>query len=304
MRAKYRTAVLLVLATAVAGALAAYAAYLKGRKSVSMSVQEKKKLVYEHYRGDPWPKLGKPQPGDWLSAFDEPGQTLDEYKKSLSNRRTDSRSRIYLQPLGEFNGEERELLEDMREYSEAFFCCRTVLLEPVPMPKGAYNSRRDQYNASTILDKLKRRVPKDALSFSAITLKDLYVPDLNFVFGLASLSNRVGVYSLIRYKRDNSEGPTVLRRSVKVMSHEVGHVLGLQHCVFYRCGMCGSNSLAESDARPAFFCPLCLDKLRHNLGFDVIERYGKLRAYFEKHGMSEEAEFVEGRLEYLEGRGN
>ena len=265
-----------------------------------MSVEEKKKTVYSQYDGDPWPKLGKPKPGDWLAAFDEPGQTLAEYKKEARNRKTAARNRIYIQPLGDFGDDDRQLLEDMREYSEIFFGCKTVLLESKPLPKRAYNKKRKQYNASTILETLVPSVPKDALSLSGITLKDLYVPDLNFVFGLGSLSNRVGVYSLARYRWDNPDRKTVLKRSVKVMSHEVGHIFGMSHCIFYKCIMCGSNSLRESDSRPPFLCPLCLDKLKWNLGLDVMTRYEKLEAFFRKHEMVDEADFIKNRINYLE----
>jgi archaemetzincin len=267
-----------------------------------MSVEEKKRSVYKLYNGDPWPKLGKPKPGDWLAAFDEPGQTLPEYRKSVKNRKTTQRNLMYIQPLGDFGDEERKLLEDMQEYSEIYFGCRTVLLEPKPLPRQAYNRKRKQYNASTILETLVPSVPKDALSLSAITLKDLYIPSLNFVFGLASLSNRVGVYSLTRYRWDNPDRKTVLKRSVKVMSHEIGHIFGMSHCIFYECIMCGSNSLRESDSRPPFLCPLCLDKLQWNLGLDVMPRYEELESYFRKHEMTEEADFIKDRINYLTER--
>jgi bacterioferritin len=40
--------------------------------------------------------------------------------------------------------------------------------------------------------------------------------------------------------------PDSLRRSCKVLAHEIGHMFGLSHCVFFHCLMNGSNSLAES----------------------------------------------------------
>ena len=64
----------------------------------------------------------------------------------------------------------------------------------------------------------------------------------------------------------------------KVMTHEVGHMFGLKHCVFYECAMNGSNSGEESARRPFWLCPVCLRKLQHVINFDVLERYEALKS--------------------------
>jgi archaemetzincin len=60
--------------------------------------------------------------------------------------------------------------------------------------------------------------------------------------------------------------------------------------------MNGSNSLDESDRRPLRLCPPCLKKVAWNLDFDVLSRYAKLRDFYQAHGLSEEAEWVERRM--------
>ena len=42
---------------------------------------------------------------------------------------------------------------------------------------------------------------------------------------------------------------TILYRSCKVLSHEVGHLFGIEHCIYYECLMCGCNHLEEFDKR-------------------------------------------------------
>jgi len=58
-----------------------------------------------------------------------------------------------------------------------------------------------------VLDLLKTRLPEDAFALLGVTMMDLYPdPNWNFVFGQASLRDRVGVYSFTRYAPQSSEG--------------------------------------------------------------------------------------------------
>ena len=70
-------------------------------------------------------RLGRPQPGDWLYQFDEPGQTVARFK-SVDRPRPDARrSHLVLQPIGPFSDQQRELLGQMRDFCEAFFAMPT-----------------------------------------------------------------------------------------------------------------------------------------------------------------------------------
>jgi archaemetzincin len=140
---------------------------------------------------------------------------------------------------------------------------------------------------------------------------DLYPdPAWNFVFGQASLRDRVGVYSFARYApRFYGEALSpagrslVLRRSCKVLAHEASHMFGIRHCTFYLCLMNGSNHLAESDARPLHLCPVDLRKLHHSLGFDPVERYRRLLAFSESAGFADEAAWLRRRIALIAGGG-
>jgi archaemetzincin len=140
-------------------------------------------------------------------------------------------------------------------------------------------------------------------------MEDLYPePSWNFVFGQASLRERVGVYSFARYDpafyhepRSADHRSTLLRRSCKVLVHEMGHMFGLQHCIYFRCVFNGSNHLAESDARPLHECPVDLRKLQHSIGFDVARRYAGLVRFYRKVGFEDEAAWTRARLAWLVG---
>ncbi|KAF7314347.1 hypothetical protein MKEN_00907300 [Mycena kentingensis (nom. inval.)] len=54
-----------------------------------------------------------------------------------------------------------------------------------------------------------------------------------------------------------------LSRACKTASHELGHCLGIDHCVYYACIMQGTASLAEDARQPPFLCPIDHAKLLH-----------------------------------------
>jgi archaemetzincin len=259
-----------------------------------MGLAEKRREVYERVEDESgWIRLGPPRPGEWLYVFREEGQTPEEYKKEVGRERKPQGTTIYIQPIGEVDPGFRRILRTMEEYATIFFRCKATLNEPIPIPHTHFNRRRGQFNAEGILSLLKRRRPDDALAYIGVIEEDLYVEGMNFVFGLASFDEGVGVYSLARY---GTEVRMRTKRALKVMVHEVCHILRMKHCVFYRCIVCGSNSLMESDRRPMHLCPVCLEKLEWRLGFDTKERYMELRDFYLRMGLEEEARFVTHRL--------
>jgi archaemetzincin len=140
-------------------------------------------------------------------------------------------------------------------------------------------------------------------------MEDLYPePSWNFVFGQASLRERVGVFSFARYdpgfyreERRKNYSETLLRRSCKVLAHETAHMFSLAHCIFFRCVLNGSNHLQESDSRPLSLCPVCLRKLQFSIGFDVVARYRQLLDFYRKVAFEPEAQWVATRLRRIAG---
>lgn len=161
-----------------------------------------------------------------------------------------------------------------------------------------------QYVKSALLQK---ELPADAFCMLAITMEDLYPePFWNFVFGQASLRERVGVFSFARYDpafygelvtdRDHEVLP---RRSLKILVHETAHMFSLTHCIYFKCVLNGSNHLEESDSRPLSVCPVCLRKLQASIAFDVADRYRRLLRFYEGKGFSSETRWVSKRLDRI-----
>jgi archaemetzincin len=77
-------------------------------------------------------------------------------------------------------------------------------------------------------------------------------------------------------------------------------MFGLKHCIYFRCVMNGSNSMSESDKRPINLCPICLRKLHHSIGFEIMGRYRALADYFEDEEFDTEAQWVRTRLKSID----
>lgn len=256
---------------------------------------------------DLFEKKKAPRPGDWLARFPEKHRTFEYYVSGLPVRPTEKRTEIVLQPIGPFDPAQRRVLETLRELTSLFFGVPVRLANAIPLPsKGRRGKGRDeQHHAGVILDDvLTPRLPSTAICTLGITMGDLYPePSWNFVFGLASLDKRVGVYSLARFFPAFTGAPdteearrTALRRSVQVLAHEAGHMFSLEHCVEYECIMNGSNSLDEMDRQVGMLCPTCLRKLQWNLRFDVRNRYERLRDFYRREGLEDLAHWMDRRL--------
>jgi archaemetzincin len=240
-----------------------------------------------------FPAKRPPAPGDWLAAFDEDGQTVEEYRFSCTNRKDGDRRLVVLQPIGGLAERHGDVLELVREYAGTFYGCEASVAPPIPLPGDAWDGRRLQANASRILVDLENRLPGKALAYLAFCEEDLFAESFNFVFGQASLRRRTGVWSLARY--GGAGNPLFLRRVLQVATHEMGHILGLEHCVRYECLLNGSNSLRESDATPLHLCPECHEKARWNTGFDPAARYAALAAFYGREGLPGDAAFARRR---------
>ena len=165
-------------------------------------------------------------------------------------------------------------------------------------------SKRPQILTGDVLEFLKGTLLDDAFCLLAITMEDLYPhPSWNFVFGQASARDHVGVFSFARYdpvfygERPGKDYQKVLlRRSCRVLVHEVAHMFSLGHCIFFSCVLNGSNHLEESDARPLSLCPVCLRKLQFSIGFHVVDRYEKLFNFYQEFGFEDEVGWMSKRL--------
>ncbi len=180
-------------------------------------------------------------------------------------------------------------------------------LTPAP---GRVRRNHGQFNARALLAVLAPSVPDDARSVTALMARDLYVSDAQeYAFGYALHDARVAVVSFAQLdprfigRPSATPAPTRMRaRGYKLVAHEVGHTLGLEHCDEYRCVMNGVAHVKELDATPLRLGPRCLEKLARVSDRAPAERYDALAAHYDAHRLVDEASWARARARALRAR--
>jgi archaemetzincin len=237
--------------------------------------------------------LGPPAIGEWLSFFPEHGQTFQEYLAANPNVPRGRRRILYVRALGDLTPAQFRIVDLTTEYLEQFYGLPARIAPALPIGKVPVRNRRsnrflgtEQIQTGYLMDRLKRALPDDAFAQIGFTASDLY-PDekMNFVFGQASFHDRVGVWSLHwlgEPDRSEAEFRTTLARTLKIASHETGHMFSIAHCTKYHCVMNGAMSLDEVDTHPFDACPECMAKICWATGSDPRERYQRLASFFSR----------------------
>lgn len=260
---------------------------------------------------EPFFKLrGEPEPMGWLATYKEGGQTFEEYFSGNPTLPTDERKTIYVQPLGKFTGEREKIVGVTAEYMQAFFGLPVELLpgknfeEPLSIENYRVHPdwKTKQIRTGYILDELLLpNLPADAAALIAFTAEDLYPSEtMNFVFGQASLQNRVGVWSLNRMKEGNASRAWFFMRTLKIAVHETGHMFSIAHCTKYICVMSGTNGNFESDKHPLDACPECAAKITWGMKYSAATRYKKLAEFCERNSLASNAKTFREKLKAVQ----
>jgi archaemetzincin len=151
-------------------------------------------------------------------------------------------------------------LIDLSSFLSKKLSIAVQLKSPLLNPSEAYDSRRNQYHSTRMLVLLEHHLASvKADRILGIAASDLFVPGMNFVFGEARCPGQAAVVSSFRLHQADELGeeeqfePRIRKEAV----HEIGHMLGLQHCSNVNCVMHFSKTLIDTDIKNDNYCSEC-----------------------------------------------
>ena len=169
---------------------------------------------------------------------------------------------IFIIPIG---NPEQDVIRSISEALSNMFHLKVATGKEMNIPENSFNSRRRQYNATTILKEMLAEKPGEFDLMLGVTDADLYVSGLNFVFGEADVFSGATVISLARLRQEFYALPADRRlfheRAAKEAIHEISHACGLDHCPDRKCIMYFSNTISDTDRTGPGFCRACKDTL-------------------------------------------
>jgi len=255
-------------------------------------------------------KLVEPVYGDWLYTRKEKGQTFYQYFRSKHIVPTNKANIIYLRPIGNFNALQNKQIELLNEYLEIYFQLETKTLDPISNDLVPNSARRMSYGHEQLLvgyllnDVLKEEKPLNRIALMGLSELDLYPKaEWNYVFGLASYRDKVGVSSIYRLQDGELTSANFnlcLSRLLKISSHEIGHMFGMHHCINANCVMNGTNSMDETDRHSIRLCSVCQRKLNSCIAYDNEKRLTDLEKYFKKNNLIDGFDLMKKDLEVIQ----
>lgn len=173
---------------------------------------------------------------------------------------------ICILPVGDIK---EDILNSLGKGVEEVFGLLYRISPPINISDFSYNAERKQYNAEDIIAEIAETTPVSAKKLLGVIDVDLFVPGLNFVFGIAQANSAVISLARLNPEFYHMEQDEILfrKRALKEAIHELGHTYGLHHCPEKTCVMHFSNCLEDTDMKSMYFCRNCCMITGRKLGF-------------------------------------
>ncbi len=157
-------------------------------------------------------------------------------------------------------------LEVAKKGLEEAYGWKVEILAARPLPEAAWYAPRRRYRAEKLLLNLNQETDKNYLIVLGITAKDISTTKEEHedwgIFGLGEVAGRSCVVSTFRLGARGADEHQRNERLRKIVVHEVGHVIGLEHCPEPGCVMQDAeSSIATVDAETGKFCETCKSSL-------------------------------------------
>jgi len=160
---------------------------------------------------------------------------------------------------------EKDILEKTAEAVIEEYHCTVNIKDGHLDLSEFYDSARRQYNGNALLKQVHSISFPESDKNLGIFNVDLFVPILTFIFGQAFLGGRTGIASLYRLSNERygmvPDEQLLLERLKKEVIHELGHTLGLIHCLSPKCVMRSSTYVEDIDQKSVHLCRNCRSEL-------------------------------------------
>ncbi len=139
---------------------------------------------------------------------------------------------LCLQPLGKYD---KKMVAAAKRGVVHVFGFKVEVLPDRPMPKAAWYAPRKRWRADKLLDYLREEVrPGTSCTYIVgVTKQDISTTKGEHkdwgILGLGEVGGVAAVASSYRTHKRLKKPHTATRRFVKVVNHEIGHVMGLPH---------------------------------------------------------------------------
>lgn len=199
--------------------------------------------------------------------------------------------KICVMPIGEVAESD---LAFARDVVEASFGRETLVCEPLPLQDAYYYPERGQYGANGFLRYVEANAPRGAYRAVAITGRDVFTGDLNFLFGIGRCPGKCAVVSTYRFGFYCAGPEQRMVRFAKLLVHEAGHTFGLLHCRQPLCIMKFAEGYETMDGTRLAMCARCERSLCAVTALDADERRKNIEDVLKEYGLWEEAGGADG----------
>lgn len=144
----------------------------------------------------------------------------------------------------------------------------TVRIEPArELPAEAFYAPRKRYRAEILVDLVERNPPVGAWKTVIFTHAEISTTKGDIkdwgIGGLGNIGGRACVVSTHLIRKHSKTPDVLMRRFADITVHELGHTLGLEHCLTKHCVMQDAKGklIKSLDSSSGQYCAWCRTQL-------------------------------------------